>query len=98
MKNQQENPGVFLNWSPNRPHDSDGIGLATLTLADSKLRLRLASREQAESLHRFTEAAIRLAYLTGRMSMVNFLQYELGKQTPKGLDVSKGVQDGHGLT
>lgn len=80
MKNQQENLGVVLTWQPNRPHDPDGAGLATLTMMDSKLSLRLESLEQARGAQRFAEAAIRLAYLTGRMSMVKLLQHELEKQ------------------
>jgi hypothetical protein len=84
MKNQHENLEVNLRWQPNRPHDPDGPGMATLTMMDSNLALRLESLEQARGFYRFTEAAIRLAYLTGRMSMVKLLQHELEKHsTPK---------------
>ena len=81
MKNQQENLGVDLQWSPNRPHDPDGPGLATLTVMDAKLSLRLESLANARGLHRLTEESVKLAYLTGRMSMVNFLQIELERHT-----------------
>ena len=98
MKNQQENLEVNLRWQPNRPHDPDGPGLATLTMMDSKLVLRLESLEQASGFYRFTEAAIRLAFLTGRMSMVKLLQHELEKQVELSpSDVSKRVENGHGL-